>query len=151
MIGMSTIASAQTVDQQEVRAINDKYDLSLSKKPEVPFFDLSRLNLRNSYSISFYSGNGYSGTMAMYSGSLLYKLRQNMSISFNLDVLHQPNALFDSRGTSSDIKLIPSGTFDWRPSKHFRMQINFTHIPSMDYNLFDQYLYNRYGRYYFYR
>jgi hypothetical protein len=146
LFSFSSGVVAQTVDQKEVQDITEKYDLSVGKPPEVPLFDLSRLNLKHSYSVSFFSGSGYSGTIATYTGSLLYQLHRNLNLRFNVDVLHEPGALFDQT-QSSDVTLIPSGTLDWRPSENFRMSIGFTHYPEMDYSLLRHYFYDRYGRY----
>jgi hypothetical protein len=129
ILSLSVTAMAQKADKVEVKQATDKYDLGLAKRPSLPFFDLSRLNLSHSYSIGFFSGGGQSGTRGLYSGTLYYQLARPLTLTLNLSVLHDPGALFGDGRFSDNARFLPSGWLDWRPSKNFRMSIGFETVP----------------------
>jgi len=130
---------AQMVDQAEVKEVTDKYDLGLTKPPSVPFFDMSRFNLSHSYSIAYFSGSGYSGTQALYNGTIRYQLANPLTLTLNIGVLHDPSSLFGDKKFSDNSRFLPSGWLDWRPSENFRMSIGFETVPA----------YYRGGNYYY--
>jgi len=135
-------ASAQMTDKAEISQINQKYDLGLSKRPSFPWLDLSKLHFSQSYAVSFFSGNGYSGSQALYNGTIVYQLSHPLTLSLNMGILHDPSALWGSQSLTSTTAFLPSGRLDWRPSENFLMSIGFETVPAF-YNgcLYDR----RYG------
>lgn len=133
VLALPLVSAAQMADRVEAKEVTQKYDLGLTKPPSLPFFDLSRLHLSHSYSISYISGGGFSGTQAMYNGTLQYQLAQPLTLTLNLGILHDPGALFGDKNFSSNARFLPSGWLDWRPSKNFQMTIGFETVPASYY------------------
>jgi len=137
-VSLPVMVSAQMADQVEVKEVTGKYDLGLTKPPSLPFFDPSRFNLSHSYSIGYFSGSGYSGTQALYNGTVRYQIASPLMLTLNLGVLHDPGAIFGDKKFSDNSRFLPSGWLDWRPSKNFMMSIGFETVPA----------YNRGGYFY---
>lgn len=123
---------AQMADRAEVKEVTQKYDMGLSQKPSLPWFDLSRLQLSHSYSIGFFSGNGTSGSRGMYSGTLMYKIADPLTLTLNVGILHDPVGLFSNNGLGQKAVVLPSGWIDWRPSKNFMLSVGFETLPVYD-------------------
>lgn len=141
-------ATAQMIDQAEVKEITQKYDMGLTKPPSMPFLDFSRLNLSHSYGISFFSGGGQSGSIGMYNGSMTYQLGKPLTLTLGLGIAHSPGTLWGDKSYGNEAQFFPSGRLDWRPSENFRMTIGFERIPIRQYNNGALY---RNGRYDFWR
>lgn len=138
--------TAQMTDQAEVKEVMDKYDSGLGKTPSLSLFDLSRINLSHSYSVMFFSGGGYSGTQALYSGTLRYQLARPLTLTLNLGILHDPSSIWDNSQFGNSATFFPSGRLDWRPSDKFQMSIGFETIPA---GYYGNYYYP--GRYWYFR
>jgi hypothetical protein len=123
-------ALAQMADEAEVKEVTAKYDLGLTKSPSLPFLDLSRLDISHAYSISYFSGSGYSGTQGFYSGSMQYQLAKPLTLTLNLGILHDPGAFVGHKSFSENSAFFPSGWLDWRPSENFRLSIGFQSVPA---------------------
>ncbi len=130
LVILSVPAMAQMVDEAEIKEVTAKYDLGLTKQPSMAFFDLSRFNLSHSYSIGYFSGNQFSGSRAMYNGTIRYQIANPLTLTLNVGVLHNPGAIFGDERLSENSKFLPSGWLDWRPSKNFRMSIGFETVPA---------------------
>jgi len=141
LMAMPMLVSAQMADEVEVKEVTEKYDLGLSRRPSVSLIDLSRLDFSHSYSLSYFSGGAYSGTMGYYSGTMRYRIADPLTFTFNLGILHNPGSLFGGSGSfSRNSMFLPSGRLDWRPSDKFRMSIGFETVPAY---------YNHRGYYYY--
>lgn len=123
-------AMAQMADKAEVKEVTQKFDRGLTRQPSLPFFDLSRFDLSHSYSIGYFSGGGFSGSRAYYSGTLLYRIARPLTLTLNLGILHDPGAIFGDKKFSDNSQFLPSGWLDWRPSDNFRMSIGFETVPA---------------------
>ena len=89
-------------------------------------FDPSRFEMHQSYSMSFFSGNGGTQSIAMYLNSIDYKLAQPLTLQLDLAFVHQPQTLFGAEGTSGlNGKILPSFRLLWEPSKDFHMAISY--------------------------
>jgi hypothetical protein len=124
-------AMAQMADQVEVKEVTEKYDLGLAKQPTLQFFDLSRFDISHSYSFGYFSGSGFSGSRALYNGTIRYQIANPLTLTLNLGVLHDPGAIFGDKRLSDNSAFLPSGWLDWRPSKNFRMSIGFESLPAI--------------------
>ena len=120
VLTLPVVSAAQMADRVEAKEVTQKYDLS-------------RLHLSHSYSISYISGGGFSGTQAMYNGTLQYELARPLTLTLNLGILHDPGALFGDKNFSDNALFLPSGWLDWRPSKNFRMMVGFETVPASYY------------------
>ncbi len=121
---------AQMTDQAEVEKITEEYDLGLSRRPTVPLLDLSRLNMAHSYSISFFSGGGQSGSAALYNNTMTYRLADPLTLTLNLGVLHNPGSLWGDKTLGNKAVFMPSGYLDWRPSKNLSLSVGFETVPA---------------------
>jgi hypothetical protein len=134
-----SVASAQLVDQADIETTkNDYLGLKPASKP-FSLIDLSKLRWSNSYSLSFYSGSGSSGSMGLYTTSLFYEFSRALSLDFQLGVAHNPGSLFNS-DISSDAVFLPGFNLDYHPSNNFRISLGFERYPS-------DYFYNPYSTY----
>jgi hypothetical protein len=103
---------------------------SYVRKGGLSLFDPSRLTMHNSYSFSYYSGNGQSGTIGYYMNSIEYAFSGPLKIRLDLGYLHDPTSMF-SRGSSGSNfgALVPGFSVDWRPSDQFRFRLDYRQVP----------------------
>lgn len=130
MVLLPLAVVAQMSDQAEVEQITREYDLGLSKRPSLSLIDLSRLHMTQSYSLSFFSGSGQSGSVGLYSNTITYQLANPLTLTLNLGILHNPGSLLGNKSSNNSTTFLPSGWLDWRPSKNFSMSIGFETIPA---------------------
>jgi hypothetical protein len=88
--------------------------------------DLSRVKWSHSYSISYFSGGGYSGSTGMLSSSMFYEFSPSLSMTLDLSLMHNAGALWGS-GTN-DARVLPGVRLDFHPSESFRMQVSFQQV-----------------------
>jgi len=113
----------------------------------MPFalLDLSRLEWSHSYSLNFFSGAGGSGTMGLYTGSVLYEFSPKLSLDLKLGIAHDPGSFFD-RSTGTQAVFLPGVHLDYHPSPKFRLSATFDTYLGNPYNPNNP-LYNDYYRY----
>lgn len=124
LLVLAASACGQLKDQAEIEEINRASALGV--KPAVsPFslIDLSRVKWSHSYSVGFFSGGGYSGSMGLYNTSMFYELSSKLSVTVNLGIAHNTGAIWGEG--SSDANLLPGFRLDYHPSENFRMSIGF--------------------------
>jgi hypothetical protein len=95
-------------------------------------FDLSRLEMSHSYSVSYFSSGGSGTTIAMYMNSMKYRISNPLTLKINLAWIHQPGALFSrNRGVPTDYgKILPSFTLEYRPSDKFYLELGYHSYPA---------------------
>lgn len=119
---LAAAAFGQDIDQarlNEPTATN-----SMGVRPvETPFslIDLSRIKWSHSYSVSYFSGSGYSGSAGLASTSMFYEFSPKLSLQLNLGILHNPGALWGDENNSATF--LPGGRLDYRPSDKFHLSI----------------------------
>jgi hypothetical protein len=95
--------------------------------------DPSRFRMRQSYSVSYMSGSGGSGSLGLYTNNIEYQLFKPLTLHVGLGYMHQP---FGSRGANSaglsvdDGFFIPSAGLTYRPSDNFLLMVDFRQYPS---------------------
>jgi len=101
-------------------------------------FDLSRLEMHQSYSVSYFSGNGSGKTIGMYMNSIRYKISNPLTINVDLVWMHEPGQLFSqNKSTPTDYgSIFPSFTLEYRPSDKFYLEVGYHKVPS--YMYYDQ-------------
>ncbi len=105
--------------------------------------DPSRLSISNSYSFSYFSGNGQSGSVGMLMNSIEYQISNPLKVTLNLGVMHNPSAFIgQSSGGLSPI-FLPGVKIQYRPNDNFLFQMNFQSYPS---RYFNNYYNSGYGR-----
>lgn len=122
LVSIPVISVAQTAPPSGGESYVRKENLSL--------FDPSRLTMHNSYSFSYYSGNGQSGTIGYYMNSIEYAFSGPLKIRLDLGYLHNPTSLF-SRGSSGSNTgaFVPGLSVDWKPSDQFRFRLDYRQVP----------------------
>jgi len=84
--------------------------------------DLSRLHWSHSYSLSFFSGGGYSGSVGLLRTTMLYDLSPKLTLGLNLGLAHNAGALWGNGSTQASF--LPGFWLDFHPSRNFNMSIN---------------------------
>lgn len=95
------------------------------------WFDPSRFNMRQSYSISYSSMGGKGISIGEYTNSMMYQISDPLSVSFDISLAHVP---FSSYGDKFNQGLsglrLSRAQLDYRPSENTLFQIQFRQIPS---------------------
>lgn len=142
---MFSIASAQMADKAEVETIKKDY-LGLNPAGKAfSLIDLSKLHWSHSYSFTYFSGGGTSGSMGVYTGNVLYEITPNLSLNLKLGLAHDPSSLF---GNSSldNATFLPGVHLNYRPSDKVSISAGFDTVVGSGY-----YLYNPYYNPYYWR
>lgn len=120
--------SAQDIDKAKLEEPTATNSIGL-RPVATPFslLDISRIKWSNSYSVSFFSGNGQSGSLGLANTSMFYEFNDALSLQVNIGLLHSPGALWgDNR--NNDVSVLPGFSLDYHPSDNFRMSIDFQKI-----------------------
>lgn len=134
---ISISAFAQLNDGAEIAKMKKDY---LGLKPAgQPFslIDLSKLQWSHSYSISFFSGGGSSGSNGLYVSNIFYEFSSKLSMNLKLGIAHDPGSIFD-RSKGHDASFLPGIFLSYHPSPNFTISAGFDTYQQ------NQYYYNRY-------
>ena len=122
LAALTIAAGAQSPEKGELKTITSR-DL-LGTQPARSAFsliDLSRVRWSHSYSVSFFSGGNYSGSVGLFNTMMNYELTPNLSLALNLGVLHNTGSLWGAG--QDDAVFLPGFQLDWRPFRNFRMSL----------------------------
>src|SRR3990172_5007363 len=86
--------------------------------------DLSRLKIRNSYTVSYLSSGNRSGSFGLFVTSFEYQVSNPLNIQVDLGYLHQP---FSMGRNNIDInsRILPNVRVNYSPSPYFNLSVNF--------------------------
>ena len=116
---------------------------SYAKKDSYSLFDPSRLTMRQSYSLGFYSGGGQSGSIGYYLNSIEYQFSNPLRIRVDLGYLHSPTSLFSGRSsTLNSGAFVPGLAIDWRPQKNILFRLDYRYVPLGVYGRSSPYYYD---------
>lgn len=116
---------AQMADFSHIRAVANAQPFGVTPKATSwQLFDLSRLRIQNSYSLSYVSGSGGNGALGLLQSTAFYQLAPNLSIAVGLAVAHDPRALVNRDRQSLDARLLPSFRLDYQPAKNVFMSVS---------------------------
>lgn len=120
---LSWPAMAQLTDQADLQTANQTKSLSASGVAN-PFslLDFSRIRWSHSYSVTYFSGGGFSGTAGLFQTQALYEFSPKLTLGLNLGIGHTGN-LFSSG--EREATFLPGFTLDYHPSEKFRMTFMF--------------------------
>jgi hypothetical protein len=123
VLALAVSVSAQSSDAAKLNAISRSSSLGI-KPASSPFslLDLSKMHWSQSYSMSFISGGGYSGSVGLLRTSMLYDLSSQFTLGLNLGILHNAGALWGDGSTNASF--LPGFWLDYHPSRQFNMSIN---------------------------
>jgi len=128
---------AEDAELQSIKANNLR--LQPAAKP-FSLIDLSRLHFSHSYSLSYFSGGGTSGSMGLYTGQIFYDISSDLSLNLKLGIAHNPGSVFD-RTQSTDAVFLPGARLDYHPSENFRITAGFNTYYGNYYSPFESYYY----------
>lgn len=116
--------SAQSVDDAQIEDLARSESMGV-RPAVVPFslIDLSRVKWSHSYSVSFFSGGAYSGSMGLYSTTMFYDISSKLSLALNLGLAHNAGSLWGDG--SSEATFLPGFRLDYHPSDKFHMTVGF--------------------------
>lgn len=91
-------------------------------------FDPSRFSISNSLVFGVSTGSGYgNGTSGLFTSSLGYRLKPNMSLRLNVGA--HVNPAFGSNGTAKGI-FLEGASFDWRPTGNALLRVEYRDLRS---------------------
>jgi hypothetical protein len=94
--------------------------------------DPSRLRMHQSYSLSYFSGSGVSGSVGLYMNTLEYDLFKPLTVRVGLAYMHSPFGISDRSGGTvlDENRILPSFGLDYHPSDKFFLSIDYRTMPS---------------------
>jgi hypothetical protein len=95
--------------------------------------DPSRLSIHHSYTLSYFSGGGQSGSVGMYMSTIEYQFAQPLSVRVGLGYLHQPLGFLNSNANPVGNEILPNFQVEWRPSENFHFQVDYLTVPTSAY------------------
>ena len=123
LILIPVVALAQTAP--------DYQNQSYLSKGSVPFFDPSKLSMKQSYSLSYYSGSGQSGSIGYFMNSIEYAVASPLKIRVDLGYLHSPtNFISKNSSALGNGVIVPGIAIDWRPTDNMRFNIDIRQAPA---------------------
>lgn len=117
---------------QESQFNSDDNEL-LGVKSEAKNFSLldpRRLSMQHSYTFSYFSNSKFSGSLGVYSTTLNYQLSKPLSLTLNLNYLHQPISVFRRDNLEIKNEILPNFQLRYRPNNNFSLWINVVTFPS---------------------
>jgi len=107
--------------------------LKLLSTSQGSVFDMSKISVSHSLSMSYTNGNSGSTMINEYVAGINYQISDPLSLKLNLGMSYTP---YSSIGTveenTADI-YVKSATLDYRPNNSFRMRVDFRNIKPSDY------------------
>jgi hypothetical protein len=123
LLALAVPGTAQTTDKAALQQMGTTSGIGVKPAASpVSLLDASRITWSNSYSVSFFSGSGTSGSMGLWQTTMHYALSDNLNLSLNLGVTHNPGALWGNEQT--DAGFLPGFQLDWRPSEKVFMSLS---------------------------
>ena len=92
--------------------------------------DMSKIEMRQSYSMGFSSGGGQSGSYGMYLNNILYPINDKVILNLNLGYVHNPFASFQTPSPAAfQGRFIGSGEINFFPTENTRFQFSISNLP----------------------
>lgn len=125
-----SLGLSQSTDLATLKAAGESTPLGV-KPATTPFslIDFSRIRWSNSYSVSFFSGGAYSGSVGLLRTTMYYEFSPKLSMAFNLGVMHNASALIGNG--NSDATFLPGFRLDWHPSSKFQMSLDVQRVSGL--------------------
>ena len=122
LLALAVPVSAQMSDRADLDNVVKANNLGLTavSKPS-GLIDLSKLHWSNSYSLSYVSGGGYSGSVGVLNTSMFYEFSPKLSLMLNVGIAHNAGSVWGDG--NSDASILPGFMLDYHPSDKFRMSI----------------------------
>jgi hypothetical protein len=119
-----------TPSQNEGQAAANQQKASLYDAAS-PFalFDMSRLTMHQSYSLSYFSGPAGGQSVGLYMNSIGYQLARPLYLQVDIGVMHDPGALVGHGNPSSGVHVLPNFSLRYTPSPKFNLMIDVRTMP----------------------
>jgi hypothetical protein len=122
--------------QLQASGINSSDDNLLgieSNAKKFSLLDPQRLKISHSYTFSYFSNSTTSGSFGVYATTLRYQLSDPLSLTLNLNYLHQPLSVFRQNSLGVKESILPNFQLHYKPSNNFSLWINVLTLPSSYY------------------
>jgi len=86
-------------------------------KSPFSLLDFSRMKWSHSYTLSYLSGGGYSGSVGILNNNLFYEFSSKLSMNLNLGIMHHAGAIWGDENNNAT--LLPGFLLDYHPSDKF--------------------------------
>ncbi|MCF7804573.1 MAG: hypothetical protein K9N46_10500 [Candidatus Marinimicrobia bacterium] len=130
-----SVVDAQFRAEQNRPSISERIGMPYSPSNSsmvLGFIDPSKLDMKQSYSMSFISGAGQSTTLGMYTNRLSYMISPDMQIIADIGYLHQPFQSMNS-GLPSNIfsngQFFYGGELRYKPTDNTSLRIRLDNMP----------------------
>ncbi len=95
------------------------------------WFDQSKLQMRQSYSLSYQTFGQNGLALGVYTNSLSYQISDPLSVQMDVSVMHSPyNSFGDKLGKSLSGIYLSRAQINYKPSDNTLFQIQFRQLPS---------------------
>lgn len=130
LIIVSLVLVASVAFAQTPGAPVSSNSLTMKGAPN-PFslLDLSRIRWSNSYSVSFFSGGGSSGSVGLLNTTMDYEISRSLSLGLNVGILHNTGALWGNG--QADATVLPGFRLDYHPSEKFRLMLGIQRVSGL--------------------
>ena len=123
------LAAAVTADSPvsgaTAQALSPAFGVPAVRNP-FSLLDLSRVKWSHSYSVSFFSGGGGSGTLGILNSTMFYPISNSLSLTVNLGIAHSGGAIWGDAGSKA--LLLPGFHLNYHPSENFQMSVTFQRV-----------------------
>jgi hypothetical protein len=129
------VAAAERSASQPYADDSDNGATGLFGLPKTGFslLDPDRLSISQSYTFSYYSGGGRSGSIGMLMNSIEYRVSNPLKITLDIGVLHNPSAIVSRTGNGFSPTMVPGFKLQYRPSEKFFFQVDIRSYPAYYY------------------
>ena len=135
LIGLALICSvsvnAQLKSQLETEPLDVKNSMVQHQTPNSligGLFSPQNFKMMHSYSMSVFSGGGATGSLGMYTNTMLFRLSSPLTLKVNTGIAHQPFG--GPEGVSSQgAKFMHGAELIYAPSEKFQMRIGYSNNP----------------------
>ena len=120
----STVSYSQSLSEPKGNLEPTHLNSLTPNNTRFSLLDLSRLKIRNSYTVSYLSSGNRSGSFGLFVTSFEYQLSNPLNIQVDLGYLHQP---FSMGRNNIDInsRILPNVRVNYSPSPYFNLSVNF--------------------------
>lgn len=107
--------------------------LKLLSQSQGSVFDMSKITVSHSLSMSYVSSGSNSTMINEYVAGINYRISDPLTLKLNLGMAYTPYSSFAPVEENSADIYLKSATLDYRPNDSFRMRVDFRNITPADY------------------
>jgi hypothetical protein len=107
--------------------------LKLMSPSQGSVFDMSKISVSHSLSMSYVSSGSNSVMINEYIAGINYKISDPLTLKLNLGMSYTPYSSFGPAEENTADVYLKSATLDYRPNDSFRMRVDFRNITPSDY------------------